>query len=112
MHATESAAIAATLDTAELMRLVREVAGRDVGDPNHNPHDSAALRDQFGITIELSDRTVFAFNDDGMCTALPLGQVFRLPAIGRRATCVAVASMWNPTIRKARGITAQAKEGA
>lgn len=89
---TERAAIAATLRNDELMHLVCELADFDVGDPMHNPHDSAAMRERFGITVEVHHKTVLAFNDL-VCSALPIGEVFRPPAIARRAACIAVASM-------------------
>lgn len=110
MHSTERAAIAATLDTTELMRRVRDVVGHDIGDPLHNPTDSVALREKFDLAVELHERTVFAFNDDGLCAALPLGNVFMPPAIARRAACVAVASMWVPSMRQTQKEQSKAKQ--
>ena len=101
MHPREKAAIAATLSDASLMERVRAVAGRDVGDPLNSPHDSVKLREQFDLTVEATANSVFAFNDDGMCAALPIGETFRAPHMARRAACVAVASMWTPAIGKA-----------
>lgn len=101
MHPREKAAIAATLSNTDLLARVRAVADRDVGDPLHNPHDSAKLREQFDLTIEATANSVFAFNDDGMCASLPIGETFRAPHMARRAACVAVASMWTPAIGKA-----------
>lgn len=96
MDSTESAAIAATLNNQDLVNRVTAVAGREVGDPLNNPHDSVELRYQFNLTVEHASKTVFAFNDDGVCAAVPIGEVFGVPHAARRATCVAVASMWKP----------------
>ena len=96
MSSTEQAAIAATLSTADLLGRVRAVAGRDIGDPLNIPEDCVSLREQFGITIETNFTSVFAFNDDGICAAIPIGQIFGLQHQGRRAACVAIASMWVP----------------
>ena len=100
MHATESAAIAATLIEPALMARVCAVAGREVGDPLNNPQDSANLREQFDLTVEFTHSSVFAFNDDGVCASLktcfPDSQAW-----ARRAACVAVASMWTLAISKA-----------
>lgn len=101
MHATESAAIAATLDNETLLNRVRDVAGRYIGDPLHNNHDSAGLRDQFDLTIECTNKSVFAFNDDGVCAAVSKAHNFTEPHWIRRAACVAVASMWTPQIAAA-----------
>jgi hypothetical protein len=101
MQATESAAIAATLDNETLLTRVRDVAGRYIGDPLHNNHDSVGLRDQFDLTIECTHASVFAFNDDGVCAAVSKLQNFTEPHWVRRAACVAVASMWTPKISMA-----------
>lgn len=101
MTATESAAISATLSNIELLSRVSDVAGRDVGDPLNNPNDSAKLREQFDLTVEATYNSVFAFNDDGLCASLPIGETFRAPHMARRVVCVAVASMWTPEIGKA-----------
>lgn len=100
MHPREKAAIAATLNDAGLLDRVRAVAGRDVGDPLNNQHDNVKLREQFDLTIEATANSVLAFNDDGMCASLPIGETFRAPHMARRAACVAVASMWTPAIGK------------
>lgn len=94
MDATESAAIAATLDKETLLSRVRDVAGRDIGDPLNITQDSVKLREQFNIIIETNFSSVFAFNDDGVSAAIPIGKTFGLQHQGRRAACVAVASMW------------------
>jgi len=100
MHPRERSAIAATLSDSGLLDRVRAVSGREVGDPLNNPHDNVSLRDQFGITVEFTHSSVFAFSDDGIEAALrttaPDSQQW-----ARRAVCVAVASMWTPAIGKA-----------
>lgn len=100
MHPREKAAIAATLSEAGLLDRVRAVAGRSIGDPLNNPHDSVRLREQFDLTVEFTHSTVFAFNDEGVCATLkttaPGSQEW-----ARRAACVAVASIWTPAIGKA-----------
>lgn len=106
MHPREMAAIAATLSDASLLDRVREVAGRDVGDPLNNPQDSARLREQFDLTVEftrvdIARCTVFAFNDDGVEVAIKAHESHSLPHWGRRAACVAAASMWTPAIGRA-----------
>lgn len=103
MDATERAAIAATLSTEVLLSRVRDVASRDIGDPLNLNEDSIKLREQFGLTIEYTDAewrrcTVFAFNDDGICAAVKCHENHGRPHWARRATCVAVASMWTPAI--------------
>lgn len=106
MHQREKSAIAATLSDAVLLDRVRAVAGRDVGDPLNNPHDSVKLREQFDLTVEFTRAdfarcTVFAFNEDGAEAAIKANESHSLPHWGRRAACVAVASMWTPEISKA-----------
>lgn len=106
MDATESAAIAATLTNDVLLARVRDVAGHDVGDPLNVNDDSIKLREQFDLTVEYSDAhwtrcTVFAFNDDGICAAVKARENFTRPHWARRATCIAVASMWTPAIAEA-----------
>ena len=101
MNSTESAAIAATLDKETLLNRVRDVVGCDIGDPLNIPQDCVKLRKQFDITIETNFSSVFAFNHEGVCAAIPIGKTFGLQHQARRAACVAVASMWTPEIRKA-----------
>jgi hypothetical protein len=101
MDSTERAAIAATLPNDVLLARVRDVAGRDIGDPLNVNEDSIKLREQFGLTVEYSDAnwtrcTVFAFNDCGVCAAVKARENFTRPHWARRATCIAVASMWAP----------------
>lgn len=100
MHPREKAAIAATLSDAGLLGRVRAVAGSNVGDPLNNAQDSARLREQFDLTVEFTHSSVMAFNDEGLCASLrcyaPDSQQW-----ARRAACVAVASMWTPSIGKA-----------
>jgi hypothetical protein len=99
LHPREKSAIAATLSDAGLLDRVRAVAGRDVGDPINNPQDSVKLREQFGLIVEFTHSTVFAFNDDGIEAALRTTAP-EAPSWARRAACVAVASMWTPAIGK------------
>ena len=106
MHPREKAAIAATLSDAGLLDRVLAVAGGAVGDPLNNPHDSVKLREQFDLTVEFTRgdfarSTVFAFNDDGIEASIKAHESFGLQHWGRRAVCVAVASMWTPEIHKA-----------
>lgn len=96
MTLKEKAAIAATLSTPILLERVRAVAGQDIGDPLNVPSDSVKLREQFELTIETNHKTVFAFNDQGVCAAIPIGETFGIQHTARRAACVAVASMWTP----------------
>jgi hypothetical protein len=110
MHPRERSAIAATLTPEALLSRVRDVAGRDVGDPLNNQHDSAKLREQFDLTIEFNHSSVFAFNDDGMEAAIrtvfPDSQVY-----ARRASCVAVASMWTPELGRAARVGVKLEGG-
>lgn len=110
LHPKELAAIASTLSDAGLLDRVRAVAGRDVGDPLNNPQDSVKLREQFSLTVEFTHRSVFAFNDYGVCAALPT-MFPDAPSWARRAACVAVASMWTPAIGKAARILTNAPRG-
>jgi hypothetical protein len=103
MHQREKSAIAATLSNDVLVSRVRDVAGRDVGDPLNIPQDSVKLREQFDLTVEFTRAdfarsTVFAFNDEGIEAAIKANESFGLQHWGRRAVCVAVASMWTPQI--------------
>lgn len=96
----ERAAIAAGLSTANLLSRVTAVAGRDIGDPLNLPHDNVRLREQFNLTIETNFTSVFAFNDDGVCASIPIGEAFGVQHRARRAACIAVASLWTPSIPK------------
>ena len=89
-----------------LISRVSAVAGRSVGNPLTVREDSESLRKQFDLTIECTDEhwsksTVFAFNDDGACAAVKMHESFTAPHWVRRATCIAVASMWTPAIEAA-----------
>ena len=106
MNPREKSAIAATFSTDVLLSRIRDVVGRDIGDPLNVPQDSMKLREQFDLTVEFTTAdfarsTVFAFNDDGIEAAVKAHESFGLQHWGRRAVCVAVASMWTPEIGKA-----------
>lgn len=109
MDATERAAIAASLETNELINRVRDVVGSEIGDPLNINADSVALREKFKLTAEHNQAgTVFVFNDE-TCASVKVHESFTVPHWVRRATCIAVASIWTPAMRAA--LAAQAKQG-
>lgn len=101
MDQKERTAIAATLDDSTLLARVARVAGGNIGDPLNNNLDSVTLRVQFGLTVEYNHSSVWAFNDDVRAcwrTYFPDSA-----ESARRATVIAVASMWRPQIEKTKG---------
>lgn len=90
----ERVAIVATLGDEALMWRVRKVAGSDVGDPLNSNLDSVRLRERYGLTVEYHCHTAWAFNDE--VRACWRTADLSPDLAGRRATVIAVASMWVP----------------